>query len=86
MTPSAPNTLVSTIKRNHGAVSFVPALRAFISQYKDQISIAPGSHQFNNFVITHVDIWYLLKFYVRQLHASTVATPETAHIAYATLE
>ena len=86
MTPSAPNTSVSTIKRNHGAISFVPALRAFISQYKDQLSIAPGSRQSNNFAITHVDIWYLLKFYVRQLHASTVATPETAHIAYATPE
>jgi len=86
MTPSAPNTLLSTVVRNHGAVSFVSALRAFILQYKDQMSIIPGSQQSNNFAVTHVDVWYLLKFYVRQLHASVAVTPETAHIAYATPE
>ena len=83
MTPSVLNTLVSTIKRNHGAISFGPALRAFILQYKDRISILPGSRQSNNFEVMHVDIWYLLKFHIQQLHASAVLTPETAHITYA---
>jgi len=55
---------LSILVRNHGTVSFIPELQAFISQYKNHITLVPSGVS-NHFSITHVDVWHLLKFYVQ---------------------
>ena len=49
-------------------------------------TLSKGIISRNNSEIQDIPFRYLLKFYVRELHASVAVTPETAHIAYATPE
>jgi hypothetical protein len=83
MTPSHSNVSILTLARNHGATSFIPELRKFITQWNKTSVLA--SHRSNHLCITHIDVWYLLKFYVKQSSLSSLAH-ETVHIAYANPE
>ena len=83
MTPSHSNVSILTLARNHGAISFISELRKFITRWNETSVLA--SHCSNHLCITHVDVWYLLKFYVKQSSLSSM-THKTVHIAYANPE
>ena len=83
MTPSHSNVSILTLARNHGAISFISELRKFITRWNKTSVLA--SHCSNHLCITHVDVWYLLKFYVKQSSLSSM-THKTVHIAYANPE
>lgn len=69
------------VVRNHGADTFVSELQKFITLF-----IAPG-RVLSTIPVTHIDLWYLVKFSVRHDHISASnAMHETRHIAYAVPE
>lgn len=83
--PSAPNTSILTLIRQYRATSFVSELGHFISQYREggitrsrsRVSSQAGLH------ITHVDVWWLLKFSVDNSAVHFSSATETLHIAHA---